>query len=185
MSEPRTEAGRWRKACEYCGGPLQEVGHFQTERHQRATAPAPAPLDGLREALDFADYELGAALGNTDHPKLRELRRLAAEAAPVPPGLDVERLALPATLDRERAAPSLDVERLRVAAWRLSNAAASLARHVRSAHDPAHRAWFSSASGDVEREVRLARTAAGVEPTAAEYDRLAEKETPWPRAGRT
>jgi hypothetical protein len=58
---------------------------------------------------------------------------------------------------------------LRVAAWRLSNAAESLAAHATQADDPAHRSWFSSAIGDVEREVHLARAAAGDEPTPDEY----------------
>lgn len=64
-------------------------------------------------------------------------------------------------------------ERLDVATWRLSNAASSLARHAAHADDPAHRSWFPSAIADVEREVRLARAAAGPEPdyTAAKGSR--------------
>lgn len=58
---------------------------------------------------------------------------------------------------------------LREAAWRLSNAAEMLAFHAKYADDPAHRAWFPSSIGDVDREVRLVRAVASPEPTVAEY----------------
>jgi len=61
-------------------------------------------------------------------------------------------------------APTLDVERLARAAWRLSNAAESLSGHAKWADDPAHRSWFPAAIADVDREIGLARAAAGPEP---------------------
>lgn len=61
----------------------------------------------------------------------------------------------------------MSLHELRLATWRLSNAASSLARHAKYADDPAHRAWFRSAIGDVEREIGLARAAAGPEPDYA------------------
>ena len=82
-----------------------------------------------------------------------------------------------ATLDAARESRALD-DRLRVAAWRLSNAAASLARYASFADQPAYRSWFPSAIGDVEREVRLARAAAGSEPTPAEYAALSDPGKP-------
>lgn len=68
----------------------------------------------------------------------------------------------------------LDAERLRIATWRLSNAADALVRHAQHPDDPGHRSWFRSAIGDVDREIGLARAAAGPSPSTAEYRRLRE-----------
>lgn len=62
---------------------------------------------------------------------------------------------------------------LRAAAWRLSNAAESLARHAKHPDDQAHRAWFPSAISDVDREVGVTRQAVGRKPTPDEFDRFA------------
>ena len=91
---------------------------------------------------------------------------------------DADRL-FAAGLTVPAAAPAL-----RIAAWRLINAAESLERHARAVDDPAHRSWLPSASADVAREVRLTRAAVGPEPAveeyAAEYDRLRAVTPPEP-----
>lgn len=103
--------------------------------------------------------------------------RSFVEALPISEDIALQALDDIATLDAARAVPddTLDVERLRVATWRLSNAADALSRYARHADDPGHRSWFPAAIGDVEREVGLARAAAGPAPTTAEYAALSEK----------
>jgi hypothetical protein len=73
------------EVCEYCGGTLQEPGHFDSERHRRATAAAPLPATPeLREALRrWADLEAARRVTDYFDDDYDDRARAEGEAATV------------------------------------------------------------------------------------------------------